>query len=59
MSILTTIRTASEINQMTAEELQKFVSFLSPQTCEALSNYTAFALQEKELNDIEIQEPVC
>ena len=59
MSILNTIRIASELNQMTAEQLQKTVSFLSPQTCEALTNYTAFALQDKELLDIEVQEPTC
>ena len=57
-TILTTIRAASELNQMTAAELQRFVSFLSPGTGEALCNYISFSLQDKQA-EVEVQEPVC
>jgi len=58
-TILTIMRTASEVNQMTAAELQRFVTFLSPGAGEALSNYIAFSLQDEQTTDIEVQEPVC
>jgi predicted transport protein len=57
--MLNVMKVASELNQMTAKDLQLVSEFLSKQTSEALSNYIAFTLQEKDLLDIEVQESVC
>jgi len=57
--MLNVLKVASELNQMTAKDLQLVSEFLSVQTGEALSNYISFALQEKDLLNIEVQESVC
>ena len=57
--MLNVMKIASELNQMTAKDLQLVSEFLSVQTGEALSNYISFALQEKDLLKIEVQESVC
>ena len=44
---------------MTAPELQVLSECLSKQTGEALSNYISFAIQEKDMFNIEVQEPAC
>jgi hypothetical protein len=57
--MLNVLKVASELNQMTAKDLQLVSEFLSVQTGEALSNYIIFTLQEKDLLNIEVQESVC
>jgi hypothetical protein len=56
--MLNVLKVASELNQMTAKDLQLVSEFLSVQTGEALSNYIIFTLQEKDLLNIEVQESV-
>lgn len=53
------LKVASELNQMTAKELQLVSEFLTIKTGESLGNYISFSLQEKDLLNIEVQEPVC
>ena len=59
LSSLDVIRIASQINEMTNEELQTLSEFLFPLTAEKLGNYISFSLQEKDLLDIEVQDPIC
>jgi hypothetical protein len=59
LSSLDVIRVASQINQMTNEEMRTMADFLFPLTAEKLGNYISFSLQEKDLLDIEVQDPVC
>jgi hypothetical protein len=59
LSSLDVIRIASQINEMTNEELQTLSEFLFPLTAEKLGNYISFSLQEKDLLNIEVQDPVC
>ena len=59
LSSLDVIRIASQINEMTDKELQTLSEFLFPLTAEKLGNYISFSLQEKDLLNIEVQEPVC
>ena len=59
ISSLDVIRIASQINEMTDKELRTMSEFLFPLTAEKLGNYISFSLQEKDLLNIEVQEPVC
>lgn len=59
LSSLDVIRIASQINEMTDKELRTMSEFLFPLTAEKLGNYISFSLQEKDLLNIEVQEPVC
>jgi hypothetical protein len=57
--MMNVLKVASELNQMTAKELQLVSEFLTIKTGESLGNYISFSLQEKDLLNIEVQEPVC
>ena len=57
--MMNVLKVASELNQMTTKELQLVSEFLTVQTGESLGNYISFSLQEKDLLNIEVQEPVC
>jgi hypothetical protein len=57
--MMNVLKVASELNQMTAKELQLVSEFLTVQTGESLGNYISFSLQEKDLLNIEVQDPVC
>ena len=59
LSSLDVIRIASQINQMTDEEMRTIAEFLLPLTADKLGNYISFSLQEKDLLNIEVQDPVC
>ena len=59
LSSLDVIRIASQINEMTDEEMRTMSEFLFPLTADKLANYISFTLQEKYLLDIEVQDPVC
>lgn len=59
LSSLDVIRIASQINEMTDEEMRRMVEFLFPLTADKLANYISFSLQDKDLLDIEVQDPVC
>ncbi len=59
LSSLDVIRIASQINQMTDEEMRTMAEFLFPLTADKLANYISFSLQDKDLLDIEVQDPVC
>jgi hypothetical protein len=59
LSSLDVIRIASQINQMTDEEMRTMAEFLFPLTADKLGNYISFSLQEKDLLNIEVQDPVC
>ncbi len=59
VNTLKVIRIASEINQMNSEELQILSECISKGTGEAMANYISFNLQDKDLLDIEVQDPVC
>jgi hypothetical protein len=59
LSSLDVIRIASQINQMTDEEMRTMAEFLFPLTADKLGNYISFSLQEKNLLNIEVQDPVC
>ena len=58
LSSLDVIRIASQINQMTDEEMRTMAEFLFPLTADKLGNYISFSLQEKDLLAIEVQDPV-
>lgn len=57
--MMNVLKVASELNQMTAKELQLVSEFLTIKTGESLGNYISFSLQEKDLLNIEVQDPVC
>jgi hypothetical protein len=59
LSSLDVIRIASQINEMTDEEMRTMSEFLFPLTADKLANYISFTLQEKDLLDIEVQDPIC
>ena len=59
LSSLDVIRIASQINEMTDEEMRTMSEFLFPLTADKLANYISFTLQEKDLLNIEVQDPVC
>ena len=59
LSSLDVIRIASQINEMTDKEMRTMTEFLFPLTAEKLGNYVSFSLQEKDLLNIEVQDPVC
>ena len=59
LSSLDVIRIASQINEMTDEEMRTMSEFLFPLTADKLGNYISFSLQEKDLLNIEVQDPVC
>ena len=59
LSSLDVIRVASQINEMTDEEMRTMADFLFPLTAEKLGNYISFSLQDKDLLDIQVQDPVC
>lgn len=59
LSSLDVIRIASQINQMTDEEMRTMAEFLFPLTADKLGNYISFSLQDKDLLNIEVQDPVC
>ena len=59
LSSLDVIRIASQINEMTDEEMRTMSEFLFPLTADKLANYISFTLQDKDLLDIEVQDPVC
>ena len=59
LSSLDVIRVASQINEMTNEEMRTMAEFLFPLTADKLGNYISFSLQEKDLLNIEVQDPVC
>jgi hypothetical protein len=59
LSSLDVIRIASQINEMTDEEMRTMSEFLFPLTADKLANYISFSLQEKDLLDIEVQDPIC
>jgi len=59
LSSLDVIRIASQINEMTDEEMRTMSEFLFPLTADKLANYISFTLQEKDLFDIEVQDPIC
>ena len=59
LSSLDVIRVASQINEMTDKEMRTMADFLFPLTAEKLGNYISFSLQDKDLLDIEVQDPVC
>ena len=59
LSSLDVIRIASQINEMTDEEMRTMAEFLFPLTADKLGNYISFSLQEKDLLNIEVQDPVC
>ena len=44
---------------MTYEEMRTMAEFLFPLTADKLANYISFSLQDKDLLDIEVQDPVC
>ena len=47
------------IAEMTDEEMRTMSEFLFPLTADKLANYISFTLQEKDLLDIEVQDPIC
>ena len=59
LSSLDVIRIASQINEMTDEEMRTMSEFLFPLTADKLANYISFTLQEKDLLNIEVQDPIC
>jgi len=59
LSSLDVIRIASQINEMTDEEMRTMSEILFPLTADKLANYISFSLQEKDLLDIEVQDPIC
>ena len=59
LSSLDVIRIASQINELTDEEMRTMSEFLFPLTADKLANYISFTLQEKDLLDIEVQDPIC
>ena len=59
LSSLDVIRIASQINEMTDEEMRIMSEFLFPLTADKLANYISFTLQEKDLLNIEVQDPIC
>ncbi len=57
--MLNVLKVASEINNMSAKDLQLLSEVLTVKASESLANYISFSLQEKDLLNIEVQEPVC
>ena len=53
------LRVASEINGMTSDELSILCDCLNESVANKMNNYLAFVLQDKDLLNIEVQEPVC
>jgi len=53
------LRVASEINGMTSDELSTLCDCLNESVANKMNNYLAFVLQDKDLLNIEVQEPVC
>ena len=56
---LKVLRVASEMNSMTSEELTTLCDCLNDSIADKMSNYLFFVLQDKDLLNIEVQEPAC
>ena len=53
------MKIASELNQLTLKELQIVSQFITQSTGEMLVNFVSAELQDRDLREIEVQEPVC
>lgn len=53
------MKIASELNQLTTKELQIVSQFITRATGEMIVNFVSAELQDRDLRDIEVQEPVC
>jgi len=53
------MKIASELNQLTLKELQIVSQFITQSTGEMIVNFVSAELQDRDLREIEVQEPAC
>ena len=53
------MKIASELNQLTTKELQIVSQFITQSTGEMIVNFVSTELQDRDLREIEVQEPAC